>query len=841
MTVDNRTSAPKASSSIFTRQLVLAVLLINLFVIALVGLALRGSRLQSEQRAAVSTQNLSHVLDQYIADAIDKIDLALFAVADEVARQRASGGIDRKAMNSYISRIFSRMPFLNAIRMANAQGEIVCGADKEAITAGHGTSVADHDYFKRLRNDPNAGLVISNPIIARVTGKWVIIFARRINKPDGPFDGIIWAAIELEHFNKTFSRLDVGRNGVVALRDSEMGLIVRYPKLKGIGSSVGQKKVSKELLDQVKAGKPSGTYYTPAATDNIARTVSYRKIGNYPLYIIVGLATSEYLAEWRNEAVKMSGLTALFALITVFSSWLLYRDFTKRRQTERDLHLAQFSLKRASIGILRINPDAKILSVNDQVCKNLGYTREELCNMTILDINPTFSPERWAKHVKNFLGVPAAKTFETIHRRKDGTTFPVEVTVNYLEFQGTEFFIVFVRDLTEHKQAEEDREKLQAQLHQAQKMEAVGQLAGGVAHDFNNMLQAIIGYGSLLKQKIGGDRSLSNYIDPILSSAEKSANLTRQLLAFSRKQLIEMKPVDINDLIVNIGKLIQRLIGEDIELRIRTTDKALIVMADRGQVEQVLMNLSTNARDAMPGGGLLSIETVQYSIDETYARDRMFDKPGKYALITVSDTGTGMDEKTKGKIFEPFFTTKEMGRGTGLGLSIVYGIIKQHGGEIHPYSEPGKGTTFKIYLPLAQKESKETVEVELSLPKRGSETILLAEDSADVREVIKITLECAGYKVVEAVDGEDAINRFVENKEKVDLVITDVIMPRKSGKEVYDEIKKIKPLIKVLFTSGYTADMIGRKGITEEGAAFISKPANPYDFLIKVREILDKK
>ena len=266
----------------------------------------------------------------------------------------------------------------------------------------------------------------------------------------------------------------------------------------------------------------------------------------------------------------------------------------------------------------------------------------------------------------------------------------------------------------------------------------------------------------------------------------------------------------------------------------------MIVTVDKGQIEHALMNLATNARDAMPDGGVLTITTEEVIVEEQFINMHKEGEIGKYAVITVADTGMGMDEKTKGKIFEPFFTTKEMGRGTGLGLSIVYGIIKQHGGEIHPYSEPGKGTTFKIYLPLAQKESKETVEVELSLPKRGSETILLAEDSADVREVIKITLECAGYKVVEAVDGEDAINRFVENKEKVDLVITDVIMPRKSGKEVYDEIKKIKPLIKVLFTSGYTADILTKKGIVGEGINFISKPIHPEVFFRKIREVLDK-
>jgi PAS domain S-box-containing protein len=514
-------------------------------------------------------------------------------------------------------------------------------------------------------------------------------------------------------------------------------------------------------------------------------------------------------------------------------------DITALKQAERELRLAQFSLERASIGILRIDKEAQILSVNDRFCKNLGYTREELCTMTILDINPTFSPDGWKKHVKNFIGVPDPKTFETMHRRKDGTQFPVEITVNYLNFQGTESFIIFVRNLTEQKQAEAEREKLQSQLHQAQKMEAVGQLAGGVAHDFNNILQAIIGYASLMKMKIGEDSELSSYVDQILSSSTKSANLTRQLLAFSRKQLIEMKPIDINDLIINIDKLLRRLIGEDIEFRTRVTDKALIVMADKGQIEQVLLNLATNARDAMPKGGLLTIETSAFSVDENHIKEGVFENPGRYAQITVSDNGLGMDEETEKKIFEPFYTTKEIGKGTGLGLAIVYGIIKQHDGEIQVNSELGKGSTFSIYLPLARVEKIDDEKRELPMPKGGTETILLAEDQEEVRIAVKMTLEEVGYRVIEAVDGDDAIEKFKGYKDTVHLLLTDVIMPKKSGKNVYDAVKALNPAVKALFFSGYASNIIQQRAMIDEGLNFVSKPVSPHDLLRKVRMTLD--
>lgn len=514
-------------------------------------------------------------------------------------------------------------------------------------------------------------------------------------------------------------------------------------------------------------------------------------------------------------------------------------DITALKLAERELKLAQFSLERASIGILRINKDAQILSVNDRFCKNGGYTREELCTMNILDINPTFSPEGWKQHVKNFIGVSVPKSFETMHRRNDGTVFPVEVTVNYLDFQGAESFIVFVRNLTEQKEAEAEREKLQSQLHQAQKMEAVGQLAGGVAHDFNNILQAIIGYASLMKLKVKEDTHLSFYVDQILSSAVRSANLTRQLLVFSRKQLIEMKAVDINDLIVDVDKLLRRLIGEDIELRTRMTDHALRVMADKGQIEQVLLNLATNARDAMPNGGLLTIETEECNVDENQVAEGLFENPGRYARITVSDTGIGIAEEIKKKIFEPFYTTKEVGKGTGLGLAIVYGIIKQHGGEVRVDSEPGKGTTFGIYLPLGQMErSDDDDEGELSSPEGGTETILLVEDDEEVRAVVKLALEDAGYRVIEAVDGDDAVKKFAENKETIQLLLTDVIMPKKSGKQVHEEIKALHPAIKTLFISGYTSDIIQQKAILEEGWNFIAKPVTPQKLLKKIRTVL---
>jgi PAS domain S-box-containing protein len=389
------------------------------------------------------------------------------------------------------------------------------------------------------------------------------------------------------------------------------------------------------------------------------------------------------------------------------------------------------------------------------------------------------------------------------------------------------------------KHSEGEKEKLHAQLLQSQKMEAVGQLAGGISHDFNNILTAMTGYAHILKMKMSEDDPRRKYTDNLLSLSDRAANLIQSLLAFSRKQISNPRPVNINEVIRTVEKLLLRLIGEDIRVEKELTENNLVVMADVGQLEQVLMNLATNARDAMPAGGLLSIRTDPFDINHEFIKEHGFGEEARYALISVTDTGAGMDRETSGKIFEPFFTTKEVGKGTGLGLAMVYGIIKQHNGYINVYSEPGHGTTFRIYLPLTQAKEQE-LKPEVTEPvSTDSATILLAEDEAVVREFTKKLLEEYGYTVIEAIDGEDAIEKFKMHRDAIQLLILDAIMPKKTAREVYGEIIKVNPGIKVLFTSGYPADIVHKDNI-EAGFDFIEKPVSPIILLKKVRDALDK-
>ena len=390
-----------------------------------------------------------------------------------------------------------------------------------------------------------------------------------------------------------------------------------------------------------------------------------------------------------------------------------------------------------------------------------------------------------------------------------------------------------VSDITEWK-------NLENQLRQAQKLEAIGTLAGGIAHDFNNILTAISGYGTILEMNLAKDDPLAAHAEAILVAADRAAVLTRSLLTFSRKQEIEPRPAKLNEIVARAEKLLRRLIREDIELTLTPAGDTVTVLADEAQIEQVLMNLVTNARDAMPQGGKVTIRTTATELDREFTTVHGYGAPGRYALLTFSDTGEGMDENTRQRIFEPFFTTKEPGKGTGLGLAVCYGIIKSHNGFINCYSEPGMGTTFSIYLPLITAEAVQSESMAAKPMPVGTEVLLLAEDDEQARTFVKALLERYGYKVVEAVDGEDALARFLEHRDEIGLVIVDVIMPRMNGRDVYAEIARVNPGVKVIFTSGYTADVFPKNEMAGKGMYFLAKPIVPGDLLRFVRELLDE-
>jgi PAS domain S-box-containing protein len=517
----------------------------------------------------------------------------------------------------------------------------------------------------------------------------------------------------------------------------------------------------------------------------------------------------------------------------------LTREMEERKKSEE---LTKSILENVDEGFIIVDRDFRILTANRAFAESVKMSIEDTIGKQCFEISHNHS----ASCFESGVDCAIRKVFDTgrphsvIHKHYDDKRTPIHVASKafplFKDESGSVMTVIEIQiDVTEQK-------KLEDQLRHSQKMEAVGTLAGGIAHDFNNILNVILGFGTLVQDKLEAGSVARDQMNEVLSAADRAANLTRRLLAFSRKQLVDIKPVNVNQTILGIQKFLEQIIRESIVFKLSLSDKPLIVMADAGQIEQVIMNLATNARDAMPKGGRLTIDTRLGVMDDEYVTIYGFGKPGKYALITIADTGNGMDAETQDKIFDPFFTTKGIGEGTGLGLSISYGIIKQHNGYIKVYSEAKQGTVFKIYLPLIEEFVGADKKIEAPrVIKGGNETILIAEDEVSLRKLSKIILESSGYNVIVAVDGDDAIVKFMENQDKIQLVILDMIMPKKSGKEVSELIREKSPGTKVLFTSGYTTDIINTQEIRKLDFDFIHKPMPPQDLLKKVREMLDRK
>jgi PAS domain S-box-containing protein len=514
----------------------------------------------------------------------------------------------------------------------------------------------------------------------------------------------------------------------------------------------------------------------------------------------------------------------------------VYEDITARKQAQDALQSSEERhrtiLQAAVSGFWLMDMSGRLLEVNESYCRMSGYSEQELLSMHISDLEAGETPAATEKRIQNIM-TDGQDRFESRHRRKDGSIFDVEASAKYQAIEEGRI-VVFLSDITlQHK--------LEEQFRQSQKMEAIGLLAGGVAHDFNNILSVIIGYCSLLEMKTFSAAEEKNALACISASAEKAAQLTGGLLAFSRKQVIDPKPVDLNDIVRNVQKFLVRIIGEDITLKAITNNAPLLVMADIGQLEQVLMNLATNARDAMPKGGAMTIETELQEIDGSFVANHGYGKPGQYALMSVSDTGFGMTEEVRSKIFEPFFTTKEIGKGTGLGMSIAYGIVNQHNGFIYVYSELNKGTAFKIYLPILNSDYTSDHSITVAeAPKGGAETILVAEDDASLQTFVETLLTNSGYQTITANNGEEAVELFSANSSNISLVLMDMLMPKKNGLQAYNEIKPLLGDTKVLFTSGYTADFIRSRGELDDSVELIMKPLKPAELLRKVREMLDR-
>jgi two-component system cell cycle sensor histidine kinase/response regulator CckA len=523
---------------------------------------------------------------------------------------------------------------------------------------------------------------------------------------------------------------------------------------------------------------------------------------------------------------------------------IVFHDVSERRQAEEALRRseARFAgiLNIADDAVISIDESQKITLFSDGAKRIFGYDRHEVLGQPVSMLLPERYREPHKVHVDSFvqstdISRRMANRREIMGLRNDGTEFFAEASISKLDMEGEKVLTVMLRDITERRRTEEALRQSEEQFRQSQKMEAVGRLAGGIAHDFNNLLTAILGFSELAKMGTKPGDPVAANLDEIAKAAQRAAALTKQLLAFSRKQVLDPRVLDLSEQVRDIEELLRRVMGDDVELITVLGSNLGRVRVDPNQIQQVILNLVVNARDAMPYGGTVTIETAGIDVDETYA----VGPPGPQVMLAISDTGKGMDEETREHIFEPFFTTKEMGKGTGLGLSTVYGIIKQSNGNISVHSEPASGTTFKIYLPVVhQKAGKGERAQTSSGASEGQETILVVEDQEKVLKLVREILEQRGYFVLHASRPLDAVAICRQHEGDINLLITDLVMPQMSGRQLAERVTAIRPAMRVLYMSGYSDNMMVSQGILGSGAAFIQKPFQISALMQKIDEVL---
>ena len=608
--------------------------------------------------------------------------------------------------------------------------------------------------------------------------------------------------------------------------------------------------IFKEIVSERKARRAFSPFGQPAGVELPVYHPPVRSFLGVPLevgnrvygwiYVADKIAALEFTEEDSHILTALAAQSALafenadrFRTIEEHTR-LLETEIEERKHAEDRFRVL---VETAPTGIVIADENGRIAEVNAQALRMFGYDRGELVGELI----EALLPERYRGGHRGkraaYMNEPHARPMglgtELFARRRDGTEFPVEISLGPLVTKDGVLVSSTVVDITERKKMEE-------QLRLSQRMEAIGKLAGGVAHDFNNLLAVILGCSDVLIDALPADHAAVRKVEMIRKAGASAADLTRQLLAFSRQQMLQPRVLDLKEIIERTQGLLHRLIGENIKVRIAVEPSLGRVKSDPGQIEQVLLNLAVNARDAMPNGGHLTIEAKNVELDDSYKQEHQRVVPGQYVMLAVGDTGCGMNRETQSRIFDPFFTTKELGKGTGLGLATVYGIVKQSGGYIWVYSEIDKGTVFKIYLPRVDEEADAIEQKDLDkVTSRGCETILLAEDSASLREMAREYLESVGYTVLEAASGKEALQQAKEFAGHIDLLLTDVVMPEMSGPELACQMSGLRPGTKVIFTSGYTDDAIARQGVLDPAVAFIQKPYRPKALARKIREVLD--
>jgi PAS domain S-box-containing protein len=802
----------------FLAFLGLAVLALNLLVAALSWVFLTRGRQQDTEQARINAQNLAQVLEQNIAGTISKADVGVFALAQEAERQLAAGGIDRAALCAHLARLQTTLPELDGLRVADPQGDLLLNPPSAQVL-----NVIDRDYFTQLRDHPQNGLLVSRPFRGRFVGRWIIVLARRINRPDGSFGGVAFGALPLDGIDQLFSSIRVGRHGAFALRDGgDLALVARYPEPDAIGSAVGHRKMSDSFLRLLDRGYVVGSYDAPSGLDQRLRTWGYRKFQDGRFFIFVGLARDEYLAGWRREARNIALFLGFFLAASVATAAVLAFGWKRNRDAAEALRAKDERIRlffeRQIVGMAISTPARTWLQVNDKWCEIVGYPREELAGLTWDQIT---HPDDLPRNLELFQAVLAGRSNEFTLRkrylRKDGAVVLVDQSVGCVrnEDGSVNCLLSVIEDVTEQA-------RLEQQLQNAQKLESLGSLAGGVAHDMNNVLGAILGIASAnLETQPEGSKARRGF-DTICRAAERGGAMVRSLLTLARQSPAEEQEVDLNALLAEEARLLERTTLAQVRLQMDLAPGLAPVRGDASALGHAIMNLCVNAVDAMAGQGRLTLRTRNA-------------EPG-WVEVSVQDDGCGMPREVLERAMEPFFTTKAMGKGTGLGLAIVYRTVQAHQGQVELESEPGRGTTVRLRFPAcappaALAEAPAEAGADLSRMR-----VLLVDDDELVRGATEAVLEALGCSATVTESGEEALERLAAGLDS-DVVILDMNMPGLGGAGTLPRLRGLRPALPVILATGRAdqsaLDLIdGHPGVT-----LLAKPFSKTELKLRLEAL----
>ena len=816
------------------------LLVTGIFIIAVIvlltSIAIFQGRSNARSVIGIITANLTSVLADGINNSVQQIDLGLLAILDEVSKQQRTGHGNEQSILDLISREDARHPEAMGFCVFGPDGRFRYGLSN---IINRNVDLSERDEFRQLRDTPDAKLIVTPPFEGPVAQVWLIAVARRITNPDGSFGGAIYSAIPIRNIIKKFSTLNLGPGGSVALYHSSFQLAARFPELK-----VGTTTISEQLRAVIVSGIQSVNFDNLSPVDGVRRTGHARKVGELPYYISLALADDDWLVEWRRNRNYLIILAAILIGVVLLGTIVsVARDIADRKEAEKALREGEVQLQSilasTADGILAVDREGKVIRTNRRFSELwripqslLDKKDDQILLEQVLD--QLIDPQEF---LRKFQGLCQSDTelMGTMHF-KDGRVFErftAPLILNDVMIGRVWSF----RDMTERKHAEAQRARLEAQLRESQKMQALGTLAGGVAHDFNNALAAILGNLELARQDVGPGHGALVSLEEIGKASRRAKDLVQQILAFSRRQKLERKPTSLALVVVESARLLRTTFPAGVELRVDCKADAPPVLADATQIKQILLNLCTNALHAVQDQGrpgLVEIGLSEYSVggvlhngpERRSIGERASLREGHYACLSIRDNGPGMDEATRARIFEPFFTTKQVSKGTGLGLSVVHSIVQAHEACVEVESSPGEGTAFCIYFPATEESVQElTTPTPDTAPVHGKgKHVLYVDDEEAIVFLMTRLLERQGFRVSGYTDPQEALAAARAYPEQFDLVVTDYNMPGLDGLEVAQALKQIRADLPVVLASGYITEELRAKAPAAGISELIYKP-----------------